>query len=242
MDTNALRTLGRRAVALAAPALLLAACASAPPASRTEALVAAPQLAGTHWTITGIDARETLARTDLTADFGVDGRVNGDSGCNLYSGSFTQSGATVTFGELLSTRRACLAEDRARQEDRIMGIMHGATSVKMVGNELRIRGGDGTLTLMSATGSAPLSTAAATGVRRDVNYDCQGVPLKVEYRGDRVRLSWPDGIDVLERTSPAADADRVRYESRHSDLLVERDVLWGREGGNPRSCRAVGSE
>jgi heat shock protein HslJ len=237
MDTNAFRALGRRAVVFAAPTLLLAACASAPPASRTEALVSTPQLSGTHWNISSIDGRATLARTDLTADFGVDGRVNGDSGCNLYSGSFTQSGSTVTFGELLSTRRACLAEDRARQEDRIMAIMHGATTVKMVGNELRVRGNEGTLTLTNATLSE-----AATGTRRDVNYDCQGVPLKVEYRGDRVRLSWPDGIDVLERTSPAADSDRVRFESRHSDLLIERDVLWGREGGNPRSCREVRSE
>jgi putative lipoprotein len=236
MDTNAFRSFGRRAVVLAAPVVLLAACGSAPP-SRTEALVATPLLAGTHWTIASIDGRETLARTDLTADFGVDGRVNGDSGCNLYSGAFTQSGSTVTFGELLSTRRACLEESRAKQEDRIMAILHGPTTVKMVGNELRVRGDEGTLTLSNAT-----LHEAATGVRRDVNYDCQGVPLKVEYRGDRVRLSWPDGIDVLERTSPAADSDRVRFESRHSDLLIERDVLWGREGGNPRSCREVRSE
>ena len=102
------------AMHIALPALLLGACAShhlRPPAPPV------PDLAGTHWTVTRIDGRETLNGTDLTVDFGVDGRVNGDSGCNSYSGPFVQNGATVSVGELLSTRRACEQINRQQQEE-----------------------------------------------------------------------------------------------------------------------------
>lgn len=230
MNTNAFRSLhGPATIALAT---LLAACGTQPVDRSSN--ITTPQLSGTHWTVSRIDGRDVLPNTDLTADFGVDGRVSGDSGCNQYSGSFVQNGATVNFGELLSTRRDCLESGRAQQENRIMDIMSGEeATVQLVGNELHLRGDSGTVIFSNAT----LAQAAA-GSRRTAQYDCQGVPLTIEYRGDRVRLTWPDGIDVLERTS-SSDSDRVRYESRYSDLVIERDVMWGREGANPRACREL---
>src|SRR6185369_16200252 len=116
MNSNATRFLYRHAVLILAPcALVVAACVTDPHA-RTVAPV--PDLAGTHWTVTSIDGRGPLGSDELTTDFGVDGRVNGDSGCNRFSGPFVQTGSTVNFGELLSTRRACAESTRQRQEDR----------------------------------------------------------------------------------------------------------------------------
>jgi heat shock protein HslJ len=210
------------------PALLLGACASQPPPPPPAPAV--PDLAGTHWTVTRIDGRDTLTGSDLTVDFGVDGRVNGDSGCNNYSGPFVQSGATVSVGELLSTRRACEQINRQQQEDRLLAVLHGASRVELESNELKLHARDGTLTFVRTAYVEPVYP-------RVVDYDCQGVHLKAEYGQNVVRLTWPNGSEALRRHE--GTAGEIRYESEHSELRLGHDILWGREGGLPRSCREV---
>lgn len=237
MNGNAVRLFQRYTVTTLAPVmLLLAACVSA---YREPAPPAAPDLAGTHWTVTAIDGRDTLNRSDLTADFGVDGRINGDSGCNRFSGPYVQTGNTVNFGEVLSTRRACAETDRQRQEDRLLAVLHGATTAQLVRGELQLRGHSGTVTLMPSTSTSaayvaePYSAAPLAG--RAVRYECQGIVISVEYGEKIARLQAPDSYDVLELQR--ADSGPVRYESAHSELRFrERDMLWGREGAPPRSC------
>lgn len=104
-------------------------------------------LAGTRWVVTQIDGRTPLGGAVLTADFGTDGRINGDSGCNSYSGPFIQNGRTVQFGELLSTRRACVDTDRQRQETRLLNILQGSTTVRTSRRQLSLRGEGGTVVL-----------------------------------------------------------------------------------------------
>jgi heat shock protein HslJ len=221
----------RHAIPFLAPvALLVAACVSEP---RTAALPPVPDLAGTHWTVTAIDGRGPLRSGELTADFGVDGRVNGDSGCNRFSGPFVQSGSTVNFGELLSTRRACAEDTRQRQEDRLLDIMRGATTAQWVRDELRLRGRAGTMTLVRAD-----STNAAyvdENYGRRVRYQCQGVVISVDYGETTARVTSPDEYEVLQKR-PLDDNGVQRYEGRHSELRFGRDILWGREGAPPRSC------
>jgi heat shock protein HslJ len=222
-----------RSIASAVPVILIiAACAADP--YREPTPVRVPELAGTQWTVTSIDGRDTVRDEQLTADFGVDGRINGDSGCNRFSGPFIQSGDTVRFGELLSTRRACTEANRQRQEDRMLDILRGATTARMVRDELRLRSSAGTITLVQAARIDPASLASTS--RRRVQYDCQGVPLTVEYGATTARTTWPDGTDVLELQRRAGDSDVIRYESAHSELRFGRDLVWGREGGNPRTC------
>jgi len=63
--------------ALAAPAaaLLFVACSTT-----SYRGAPAPDLAGSSWTVSLVDGTRPLAGTPLTVSFGVDGRVNGDSG------------------------------------------------------------------------------------------------------------------------------------------------------------------
>jgi heat shock protein HslJ len=237
MNGNALGLFQRYSVTTLAPVmLLLAACASAP--YREPARPAAPDLAGTHWTVTSIDGRDTLDRTELTADFGVDGRINGNSGCNRFSGPYVQTGNTVSFGEVLSTRRACTEADRQRQEDRLLGVLRGATTAQLVRGELQLRGRGGSVTLMPSTSTSAAYVAepySAPLAGRSVRYECQGIVIDVQY-GERIaRVQAPDSYDelVLQRS----DSGPVRYESAHSELRFrDRDMLWGREGAPPRSC------
>jgi heat shock protein HslJ len=222
-----------RSIVSAVPVILIiAACAADPYREPPPAPI--PQLAGTQWTVTSIDGRDALREEQLTADFGVDGRVNGDSGCNHFSGPFIQTGDTVRFGELLSTRRACTEASRQRQEDRMLDILRGTTTARIVRDELRLRGSAGTITLVQAARIEPASLASAP--RRRVQYDCQGIPLTLEYGTTTVRTTWPDGTDVLELQRRSGDSDVIRYESEHSELRFGRDLVWGREGGSPRTC------
>jgi heat shock protein HslJ len=110
---------------------------------------AAYELSGTRWVVTEIDGRTPLVGAVLTADFGTDGRINGDSGCNSYSGPFIQNGRTVQFGELLSTRRACLDPERQRQrqETRLLNILQGSTTLRTSRRQLSLRSAGGTVVL-----------------------------------------------------------------------------------------------
>lgn len=209
---------------IALPALLLAACASSPPAASSPPV---PDLAGTHWTVSRIDGRDTLANTELTVEFGVDGRIAGDSGCNVYSGPFVQTGDSVNVGELLSTRRACEQINRQQQEDRMLAVLRSATRVEVEPNALQLHGRDGTLTIERAVYYEP-------AYPRTVDYNCQGVHLKAEFGKNVVRLSWPNGTESLRRQEGRAGL--IRYESEHSELRLGHEVLWGREGGLTRTC------
>lgn len=216
---------------IALPALLLGACATR--STLPPPPPAVPDLAGSSWTVTRIDGRGTLRDTELTLAFGVDGRVEGNAGCNMYSGPYAQTGASLSVGELLSTRRACDEINRQQQENRMLAVLHGATRVELGPNELQLHGRDGTMAIERAA----YLDAVNPGV---VDYDCQGVRLKAEYGREVVRLTWPNGTDVLRRQEGRAGV--IRYESEHSELRVGHEVLWGRQGGLPRTCKPVLSD
>lgn len=136
----------RPAAALLPVALALSACTT--PSGTTGR--APPELAGTQWLVVEIDGRRPLGG-DLTASFSVDGRISGDSGCNQFSGPYIQDGSTVRFGELLSTRRACVDTDRQQQESHMLRILDGDTVVRRERQELRVRGEHGVLVLSPQT-------------------------------------------------------------------------------------------
>lgn len=120
-------------------ATLLAGCAASP-ASTPNPLPSAPSLAGTNWTAATIDDGPLAPGDPPTAAFGADNRVSGDSSCNRYTGPYFQTATSLTFGDLASTRRACLDEARARQELRVFSILRGATEGRIEGGRLIIRG------------------------------------------------------------------------------------------------------
>jgi heat shock protein HslJ len=114
----------------------------------------APELAGTRWVVTSIDGAAPLNDTVVRADFGVDGRVNGYSGCNSFSGPYIQTGNAVQIGELLSTRRACLDGSAQRQEDRVLHILQGPNTARLDRGRLSLRSNDGRLVLSPGTAIA----------------------------------------------------------------------------------------
>ncbi|MFO1147270.1 MAG: META domain-containing protein [Alsobacter sp.] len=80
-------------------------------------------LAGRDWTLA------SLAGTPVASDgrpaslaFTADGQVSGSSGCNRFTGRFTLTGETLSFGPLAATRMAC-PEPLMQQESRLFAIL-----------------------------------------------------------------------------------------------------------------------
>jgi len=74
-------------------------------------------LVGTTWTVTGLINGEAVSsipdEVEATLLFADEGRVEVQSGCNTGGGSYTVSGDTIFFSELVTTEMAC---DGARGE------------------------------------------------------------------------------------------------------------------------------
>ena len=83
--------------------------------------------------------RSVIEGTNLTADFGADGRVSGSGGCNSFSGSYTADGDTVKIGPLASTEMACTAPKGIdAQEAGYFAALASARSFEQVGDRLTL--------------------------------------------------------------------------------------------------------
>jgi len=213
--------------AMVAVAMALSACASS---GSSGAAGTTPELAGTHWVLTRIDGNAPLSGEPLNADFSADGRINGHSGCNSFSGPFIQTGATVQIGELLSTRRACVDADRQRQEGRMLAILQGSSTARLDHGQLNLRGNTGTLVFASGT-----VADSSYAYSRHVQFDCEGTGLMVHFDSGRADLTWNDGHDVLDQ-KPAASG--LWYESPSSSLRGKGDLTWS-QNGRTRVCREL---
>jgi heat shock protein HslJ len=106
-------------------------------------------LAGTAWIVTGYNNGKqavvsTMAGTDLTANFGADGRLTGNSGCNTYSATYQIAGNKITIGPAASTKKAC---DQAvmDQEQQYLAALSMAAVYRIDGSKLELRTADGAL-------------------------------------------------------------------------------------------------
>ncbi|MBC7770846.1 MAG: META domain-containing protein [Phycisphaerales bacterium] len=99
-----------RALAGALFALSLAACAtSAPPPGNVH-------LAGTSWLrVDDLDANPHGATMSFTAE-----GASGETGCNRWFSAVTQNGEALRFGNIGTTRRACLTGMQADTERNLL--------------------------------------------------------------------------------------------------------------------------
>lgn len=124
-------------------------------------LAAQPKgLADTTWHVTGYNNGKqavvsVLKDTTLTMAFSADGRVSGSAGCNLYSGSYTSSGAALSFGPAAATRKMCARPERImEQEQQFLAALESVATVRQEGDRLELRTATGALAI-AATGAAP---------------------------------------------------------------------------------------
>ena len=80
-----------------------------------------------------------LPETQLSVTFESDSRVSGDTGCNMFNGPYTVAGSTLTFGPLVTTRRACASDAANAQEQAFLAALEATTSYELVGDRLTLR-------------------------------------------------------------------------------------------------------
>ena len=108
-------------------------------------------LSGTSWEVIAYNNGKqavisVLAGTTLTAEFGSDGTLSGNSGCNTYNGSYKVDGKQITIGPLASTRMACgEPEGVMEQEAQYLAALQTAVTYQIEGNGLELRTKDGAL-------------------------------------------------------------------------------------------------
>jgi heat shock protein HslJ len=101
-------------------------------------------LAGSEWGFGDGDKR--------FIQFGADGRVSGNAGCNRFGGNYSEDGGKLSFGPLAMTRMMCPPPDMERER----------AFTEILANSSRFEATHLKLTLYSASGKA-----LATLQRRD---------------------------------------------------------------------------
>ncbi|HEX8598876.1 MAG TPA: META domain-containing protein [Chloroflexia bacterium] len=137
-------------VAMAVTLIIIAAGMPLRLAVGAGASPAAQSLANTNWVLTEYTMQGTASVTALgepppTLIFGANGMVSGYTICNSYSGPYSESGDQVTFGPLVTTRRACTNPEFVAQERFMLQVLDGTTTVTRTGDLLTINAPAGSL-------------------------------------------------------------------------------------------------
>lgn len=117
--------------------LALGACAMQPPAPAP----AAASLAGTEWRLEAVGDRPALPQPQATLAFPEPGRVAGSTSCNRFFGSVAIEGTSIRFGQLGSTRMACIGP-AGEQERRVLQALTAAQRYELRGDTLVIHSRD----------------------------------------------------------------------------------------------------
>jgi heat shock protein HslJ len=108
-------------------------------------------LADTSWEVTAYNngqqaVTSVLAGTTITAEFGQDGTLSGNSSCNDYSGPYKTAGNQIKIGPLGSTKKACADPAGVMdQEAQYLAALETVAIFKIEGKVLELRRADGAL-------------------------------------------------------------------------------------------------
>lgn len=117
-------------------ALALTACAASEPSAQDIDL---PALAGSQWSPESGNA---------FIKFDGEGRISGSGGCNNFSGTYAAEDSTLSFGPIMSTKKACMGE-AMQNEQAFFGALgdtasYAATHLSLI---LKDANGDTVITL-----------------------------------------------------------------------------------------------
>ncbi len=123
--------------------LALAACGGGPGGEA--------DLVGTEWTVTELEGQEPLPDTTLTATFGEDGTLSGNSGCNSFTTSYEIDGSKITVSEQIATTMMMCEEAVMDQEQAYVMALASSATYEIQDKELSLRDAGGN-TLLAFTG------------------------------------------------------------------------------------------
>lgn len=169
-----MKTVGLAIVTLIA-VLILGGCvpvAPAPaPAGTPDQTPATPvqsedPLANTSWQLVSFGPEEApaavLPDSTITLEFGPEGDVGGEGGCNAYGGTYMLEDGLLVLGELVSTLMACVDEDITEQESQYLAALNTAGPFEVTGDSLTIWYDEGSSVLNFVAAGADAPTPEAT--------------------------------------------------------------------------------
>lgn len=115
--------------------------------SACGAMSKAADLQGSSWKLVsyGSSQAQTAAAAGIEThlDFGADGRISGNMGCNSFGGNYELKNGQIIVSQMISTMMACLGP-QMDQETATLQVLHGSVSYQLDNNRLTIQSADGT--------------------------------------------------------------------------------------------------
>lgn len=109
---------------------------------------------GTGWRLVELGGQPVTVAQNTSAPSlqlnAAEDRASGETGCNGFFGSYELSGATLRFGQLASTRRACLDEAMNRQEQAYVRALENTRTWRIADGALILAGDAGDLARFTA--------------------------------------------------------------------------------------------
>lgn len=136
------------------------------------------ELTGVLWTLVSYlnadgEMTEALPQTNVTLEFGPEGRVGGNGGCNTYFAGYTVDGDSLTFGQAGSTMMAC-EEAIMAQEAAYLAALQSTATFTVEGDALRLADAGGE-TVLVFQAEAPVSLAGTNWTGSMVNTGTEAV-------------------------------------------------------------------
>jgi heat shock protein HslJ len=98
-------------------------------------------LPGTSWKLVSYgpagNRTPAAAGIDTSLDFGKDGTINGNLGCNCFSGNYQVTNGKIVLTMMISTMMACVGP-KMNQEDAGLKIMNGTVRYTVAANKLTL--------------------------------------------------------------------------------------------------------
>jgi len=127
-------------------------------------------LSGSSWEVIAYNngkqaVTSVLAGSRISANFGADGTLSGNGGCNNYNGAYAVTAQQIKIGPMASTRMACAdPEGVMDQESLYLAALETADTYKVEGTTLELRTKDGALAVQAVV-STPEVTSSANPIQ-----------------------------------------------------------------------------
>lgn len=143
---------------------LLTACAQ--PALLAQPAETTSRLAGTEWVLETMNGTPLVEGTNVTLEFGDDGRYGGYSGCNFYGGEYRSGETTLEFSSGPTTLIGCDGPV-LQQEERYARAFGYDTEVgyRVSGGRLELSGANDTHLIFVEQPQLPMNPADLVGTR-----------------------------------------------------------------------------
>lgn len=107
--------------------------------------VDSPELDGSARILVELPGRKLVAGSGVTLGF-EGGRAFRSDGCSRFTGTFRQSGASLSFGPTATKRKACSSpEGIIGQEQQLLKALGTVATARLEGDRLELRTQDGAL-------------------------------------------------------------------------------------------------